>query len=361
MDYLLAIFGEKMKSKIVSVAVVNPEYSYSTDNIIKYVEIWTKDMPETLRKRILKIFKAAQIDRKFSILPIEQIFSPMTFEEKNNHYKKAAIELGAEVFQKALAKADLQAIDVDYIITTSCTGYMIPSLDAYLLNKFKMKKDVQRLPVTEMGCSGGTAGLIYANHFLKSNPDKIVAVISVEIPSITFQYNDFSLDNIVGSALFADGAACVILAPENSLAPEIIDTQMYNLPDTTDILGFNLTDSGFKIVLKEKLPDKIMEHFDDIVLPFLERNNLSIAEVNNFIFHPGGKKIITMIDNLLIKFDKNLNESKEIMRLYGNMSSATVLFILEKFMQKNINKDEYGLMLSFGPGFIAQSVLLKWS
>lgn len=350
-----------VSSKIISVATINPEYSYKTDQIIDHIKNWAKEQPEMYRKKIVRIFEGAQIQRKFCILPIEKILSPMSFAEKNNHYKTAAIELGAKVFEKALKIAGISSLDIDYIVTTSCTGYMIPSFDAYLMNKFKFKTDVQRLPVTEMGCAGGTSALIYANHFLKAYPEKHVAVISVEIPSITFQHNDFSLDNIVGSAIFADGAACTILGPGKNTAPEIIDTRMHNLPETTDILGFNLTNSGFKIVLKEDLPDKIIENFTNIIYPIIHRNNLSIEQINSFIFHPGGKKITTLVENFLADFGKNLEDSKEIMKLYGNMSSATVFFILEKVMQKSNKKDDYGLMLGFGPGFVAQSLLLKWT
>lgn len=349
-----------MRAKIVSVATATPKYRYSIKEIINYTENWTKGQPDLLRKKIIRIFEAAQIDQKFSILPIEQIFSPMSLEEKNNYYKNAVVNLGREVLEKAMNQAEISAINIDYIITASCTGYMIPSFDAYLINLIKARKDIQRLPVTEMGCAGGTAGLIYADHFLKAYPDKTVAVLAVEIPSITFQYNDFSMDNIVGSAVFADGAACAILAPSDNLAPEIIDIQTYNFPDTTDLLGFDLTNSGFKIILKEELPDKIIGQISDIILPFLARNSLNIEDVQHFIFHPGGKKIVTELENFLGKFGKNIQDSKEIMRLYGNMSSATVLFILEKILQKEIKKDEYSLMLSFGPGFAAQSVLLKW-
>ncbi|EKE02676.1 MAG: hypothetical protein ACD_20C00346G0003 [uncultured bacterium] len=349
-----------MISKIISTSTATPEYRYNSGEIIEHIKKWVKNQPESYQKKVVKIFEGAQIDQKYSILPIEKIFSPMTFEEKNNHYINAVIDLGAKVLDDALKKADLEAKDIDYIITTSCTGYMIPSFDAYLINGFNFKQDIQRLPVTEMGCAGGAAGLIYADHFLKAYPYKNVAVISVEIPSITFQYNDFSIDNVVGSAVFADGAACAILGPTTKFAPEIIDTQMHHFSNTTDILGFNLTNSGFKVVLSEKVPDKIIEYFENTMVPFLARNNLAIKDVNNLIFHPGGKRITLMIQDFMNEFGKELTESKEIMRLYGNMSSATVLFILDRFLNKNIRPDDYGLILGFGPGFAAQSLLLRW-
>lgn len=350
-----------MNSKIISIATAVPEYGYKTEEIVKYIENWLVNQPKRFQRKAIKIFEGTQIKQKFGILPIEKIFIPMSFEEKNNHYIDSAIELGAKVLEKALKKASLLPEDIDYIITTSCTGYMIPSFDAHLINMLGLRQNIHRLPVTEMGCAGGAAALIYADHFLKAYPDKIAAVISVEAPSITFQHNDFSIDNIVGSAIFADGAACVILGPCDKLRPQIIDTQMFHFPDTVDILGFNLTNSGFKIVLKEQIPAKISENFGNIVYPFLNKNNLSLEDIDSFIFHPGGKKITMKIEELLGQYNKEITESKSILSQYGNMSSATILFILEKFMQKKIPDGKYGLILSFGPGFTAQTLLLRWN
>ena len=349
-----------MASKIISVATAVPQYKYNYEEIIKYVEKWVQNQPKLYQRKVIKVFQGTEIKQKYGILPINKVFSPLSFEEKNDYYKQAAIELGSEVFSKAISKAGITPDKIDYIITISCTGYMIPSLDAYLINKFNIRNDVLRLPVTEMGCAGGAAAFIYADHFLKTNPDKTVAIITIEIPSITFQHNDFSIDNIVGSAIFADGAACAIIGATNELKPVIIDTQMYSFPYTTDILGFNLTNSGFKIILSEEIPDHIMKNFDHIIGPFLKKNNLTLNDVDNFIFHPGGKKITNVIENLLSKHDKEIDQSKNIMKNYGNMSSSTVLFILEKFLKKDINKGDYGLILGFGPGFVAQTVLLKW-
>jgi predicted naringenin-chalcone synthase len=135
---------------------------------------------------------------------------------------------------------------------------------------------------------------------------------------------------------------------------------MYSFPDTTDILGFYLTNRGFKIRLKAELPDTIINHFHHIINPLLDRNNLSIDKINYFIFHPGGKKIIDKIDNILAGYNKNLSETKEVMRLYGNMSSPTILFVLEKCINKYHQEGDYGFILGFGPGFTAHSLLIKW-
>jgi predicted naringenin-chalcone synthase len=238
---------------------------------------------------------------------------------------------------------------------------MIPSVDAYLINDLNMRQDVVRLPVTEMGCAAGVSGTIYAQNFLKANPGKRAALVSIEATSATFQINDFSMANIVSTAIFGDGAACMLLSScEEDSGPEIIADEMYHFYDATEMMGFKLVNTGLQMILDKEVPDKIAEHFPKIIHPFLIKNNLEIKDVDHLIFHPGGRKIVETVEQLFGSLGKEITDTKEVLRLYGNMSSATVLFVLERFMDKKPDKDSYGLMLSFGPGFSAQRVLLKF-
>ena len=251
--------------------------------------------------------------------------------------------------------------DLDFIITVSCTGIMIPSLDAYLINTLKLRQDIVRLPVTEMGCAAGISGIIYAKNFLKANPGKRAAIIAVESPTATFQLDDFSMANIVSAAIFGDGAACALLSSnEEDEGPKIVAEEMYHFYDNIHMMGFNLTNSGLQMVLDIEVPDTITSHFPKIIHPFLEKNKLKIEDVDHLIFHPGGKKIVNTIEDLFFNLGKNSNDTKEVLRLYGNMSSATVLYVLERIMDTKPQKGEIGLMLSFGPGFSAQRVLLEF-
>jgi len=250
---------------------------------------------------------------------------------------------------------------LDYIITVSCTGIMIPSLDAYLINDLHLKQDVVRLPVTEMGCAAGVSGLIYARNFLKSNPDKRVALVAVESPTATFQLNDHSMANMVSAAIFGDGASCVLLSSEaDAKGPKIVGEEMYHFKDATHLMGFDMTNDGLKMILDPTVPETIAAHFPEIVHPFLKRNGSSMEKVNHLIFHPGGRKIVQTVEELFGKLGKNIDDTREVLREYGNMSSATVLYVLERFLQKDIQEGEQGLILSFGPGFSAQRVLLEW-
>ena len=352
---------EVAQTKILSTAKALPPYTRSTDEIIPMVEFWLQNQPKRFVDKVTRIFKYAQVDRRYSIMDLEDVFTKTTFEDKNKHYAREMTRLAEIALTKALHKAELQPNDIDYIITTSCTGIMIPSVDAYLINSLRMRQDIVRLPITEMGCAAGVSALIYAHDLLKANPGKRAAIVAMESPTSTFQLDDYSMTNMVSAAIFGDGVAATILGPDSeNCLPVIKDTSMYHFFDELHMMGFELTNGGLKMVLDPAVPEKIEEHFDDILLPFLNRNGLEVKDIEHFIFHPGGKKIVKMVEDLLQGMDKNIDITREVLRLYGNMSSATVLYVLEEYLDKAIPKGERGLMLSFGPGFSAQRVLLEW-
>lgn len=350
-----------MSVKIVTVAKQLPQYSRQTADILPLLDGWLAGQEDRFIKKVKKIFEGAAVDQRYSIMEPTEVFTATSFEDKNEIYSRKMIELGEQVLRKALEKALWDPQTLDYIITVSCTGIMIPSLDAYLINKMNLRQDIVRLPVTEMGCAAGISGIIYAKNFLKANPGKRAAVIAVESPTATFQLTDFSMPNIVSAAIFGDGAACCLLSSyEADCGPEILDEQMYHFYDAEHMMGFKLTNSGLQMVLDIAVPDTISSHFEDIIHPFLQKNNLEIKDINHMIFHPGGKKIITTVEALFSSLDKDIEDTKEVLRQYGNMSSATVLYVLERIMEKNPQAGEKGLMLSFGPGFSAQRILLQW-
>ena len=350
-----------MGVKIISVAKQLPKHVKETKEIIPFVKNWMKGQESRFQRKVLKLFEGAGVDRRYSIMDAHEVFNKSSFEEKNNIYIREATKLAGQSFLKSLKKAKLHSEDIDYIITVSCTGIMIPSLDAYLINSLQMRQDIVRLPVTEMGCVAGISGIIYAKNFLKSNPNKRAVVISVEAPTATFQLEDYSMANIVSAAIFGDGAASVILSSyEKDKGPEIIDEGMYHFYDSIDIMGFKLVNTGLRMILDKKVPELITNHFSKIIHPFLKKNNLKIQDIDHLIFHPGGKKIVHTVETLFETLGKNIDDTKEVLRLFGNMSSATVLYVLERFMDGARENGEKGLMLSFGPGFSAQRILLQW-
>jgi predicted naringenin-chalcone synthase len=347
--------------KIKTVATETPTYTSTTEETIPFIERWLANEDERFQRKVIKIFEGAQVDRRYAIMPPEDVFTPTSFEEKNEIYKSAAQDLGQTVLKKALHQAGWQADSLDYIITVSCTGIMIPSLDAYLINAMDLKQDIVRLPVTEMGCVGGVSGMIYAKQFLESQPDKRAAVIAFEAPTATLQHEDKSMANMVSAAIFGDGAACVLMSSEKQESgAEVIGEQMYHFYDKTRMMGFDLKNSGLQMVLDVEVPDTIAEHFPQIIHPFLKKYNLDIDAVDHLIFHPGGRKIIQTVDELFGNLGKNIDATRGVLRDFGNMSSATVLFVLQEIMEKQPSNGEYGLMLSFGPGFTAQRLLLRF-
>jgi alkylresorcinol/alkylpyrone synthase len=352
--------GMSVKIKAVSKAL--PAYSRTTEEILPYLDAWLSGQEERFVRKVKKIFENAAVDKRYAFMAPEEVFTNPSFEQRNRIYIREGIRLGTQCLQEALEKANWQATDLDFLITVSCTGIMIPSLDAYLINKLNLRQDVVRLPVTEMGCAAGVSGIIYAKNFLKANPGKRAAVVAVESPTATFQLDDYSMANIVSAAIFGDGAACVLLSSsELDEGPEIVAEEMYHFYDAEDMMGFDLTDTGLKMVLDIKVPTAIEEHFPAIIHPFLAAQQLTIQDIDHLIFHPGGKKIIQVVEELFGSLGKNIEDTKEVLRLYGNMSSATVLYVLERIMENTSpKKGERGLMLSFGPGFSAQRVLLQW-
>lgn len=350
-----------MSVKIVTVKKQLPKYSRETAEILPMVSQWLDGQESRFIRKVVKIFEGAQVDKRYSIMEPLEVFTETSFEERNDIYVREVKELGKKCLQKALADANWKPTELDFIITVSCTGIMIPSVDAYLINDFNMRQDIIRLPVTEMGCAAGISGIIYAQNFLKANPNKRAAVIAIEAPTATFQLNDFSMSNMVSAAIFGDGAACVLLSSEeNAEGPKILANEMYHFYDATQMMGFKLVNTGLQMILDKAVPETIASHFPNIINPFLEKNGKKIEEIDHLIFHPGGKKIVQTVEALFGEMGKNIDDTKEVLKLYGNMSSATVLYVLEQIMDKKPKKGELGLMLSFGPGFSAQRVLLEF-
>lgn len=350
-----------MRVRITSVAKQLPQYTRETKEIIPWVEQWLEGQEPRFKRKVIKIFEGAGVDRRYSIMDAHEVFLNNTHEERNEIYEREFKKLGQQCLEKALDKVDWKAQDIDFIITVSCTGIMIPSVDAYLINQMKMRQDVVRLPVTEMGCAAGISGIIYAYNFLKANPGKRAAVIALESPTATFQLNDYSMVNIVSAAIFGDGAACVLLSSNTEdSGPRILDEAMYHFYDATNMMGFKWVNTGLQMILDKDVPEQISAHFPEIIHPFLEKNGKTIEDVDHLIFHPGGKKIVQTVEDLFGSLGKSIADTKEVLTLYGNMSSATVLYVLERFMDKNPKSGELGLMLSFGPGFSAQRVLLEF-
>ncbi len=310
---------------------------------------------------MMSVIGNAQIRKRHILFPVEYTVTPRPLSKTNAEYQEHSIRLGKAVAEECLEKARLKPADIDLLITVSCTGFMIPSLDAYLIDLMGFRSDINRLPVTELGCAAGAMALKQAWQFLCAFPGKNVLAISVELPSLTFQRRDNSAANLICSVLFGDGAAAVAVAGRHSPGPHIMGTQTYTFPRSLDAMGFDLRDSGFHILLSKDVPLMVRQQIRGIVEHFLSGYGLTLSHISAFILHPGGQKMLSYIEEELNLSSDDTRFSWEILEEYGNLSSATILFILHEWLtKKEMRQGDYGLAIAFGPGFTAELLLLQW-
>jgi alkylresorcinol/alkylpyrone synthase len=345
---------------IASSATAVPPYLLTREDVKSYIGR-VFNLEGRRLDAILTVIDNAQVCKRHSILPVEGIIEPRSLAQKTREYEEHAVRLGREAAEAALTNAGLSAADVDMIITVSCTGFMIPSLDAHLINLMGFRPDVRRLPVTELGCVAGAMSLTRAWEFLRAFPGKTVLVIAVELPTLTFQRGDLSQANLISCVLFGDGAAAAVVTGRKSAGPRIVDAQTYTFPDSLDAMGFDLRESGFHIILSREVPQMIREKIRGLVDGFLAKHALTRDEIAAFILHPGGQKLLSYVEEQLELTKQDTEFSWSVLAQYGNLSSATILFILDAWLtRKTMAAGDYGLAAAFGPGFSAELLLLEW-
>jgi alkylresorcinol/alkylpyrone synthase len=292
---------------------------------------------------------------------MDYTIEPRPLAQINAEYREKSVELGLQVAERALAQAGMAPTDVDLLITVSCTGVMIPSLDAHLATILGFRSDVRRLPITELGCAAGAAGLGRTWEYLTAFPDRTALLIAVEIPTLTFQRKDFSQANLISALLFGDGAAGVVVTGRDAPGPRILASECFLFPNSLDAMGFDLRDSGFHIILSKDVPELIRERVKDLAEGFLARQGLRREDISAFLLHPGGQRLLSFMQEELGLTRSDTAISWDILRRYGNLSSASVLFILnECLVQREMPSGSYGLLMAFGPGFTAEMLLLQW-
>jgi alkylresorcinol/alkylpyrone synthase len=323
-------------------------------------------MPLPMRKveGVLSLFDQALVDRRYSVLPLDQLRTPRSLSATTEIYRTHAVRLGREVATRCLADADLPPTAVDLVITVSCTGIMIPSLDAHLANQLGFRADVRRLPITELGCAAGAAALGRAHDFLLGRPDGHVLIVAVELPTLSFQRDDLSVPQLVSTALFGDGAAAALVSggARRARGARIVGTRSHLFADTLTALGFDLRDDGFHVLLAKDLPERLHKDLAGVVDDLLARNELTRADLTSFVLHPGGRRILAAIEAALGLDRARVQPSWDVLRENGNMSSAAVLFVLDRWLKRHRPPaDAYGLLAAFGPGLTADFCVLQWS
>lgn len=346
---------------IAATATALPPHTI-TRNDVKYHMGRVFDIPERRLEAMMAIVDNAQVHKRYAIFPVEYTVEPRSLAKTNQEYIEHAVKLGREAAEKCLQRAGVRPDEVDLIITVSCTGFMIPSLDAHLINLMGFRSNVRRMPFTELGCAAGAMALGRAADFLKAHPGGNVLIIAVELPSLTFQRKDISQANLISSILFGDGAAAVLVTGKAQKGPRILVSETYTFPDSLDAMGFDLRDSGFHILLSKDVPEMIGEKIKGLVDGFLERQGKTQQDIKGWILHPGGARLLGNVEKGLGLCKCDTEPSWNILSQVGNLSSATILFILQEWLEKRpLNPGEYALAAAFGPGFSAEFLLLQWA
>lgn len=348
---------------ISSISTVELPHKVKQEDLKSFAKnLFAESFPDI--ERLLASFDNTSIKSRNLCVPIEFFKSDKSFKEKNGLYINKALEYSVQAVSECLEKAKIRKEDVTDIIFISTTGLATPSLDALIINRMNLNPLINRTPLWGLGCAGGVSGLAKANTIAKANPDAIVLVVGVELCSLTFIRNDLTKSNFIATSLFSDGVAALVVTGDNVKMQnsfpgiEIVSTQSRLYYDTLDVMGWEFLDEGFKVVFSRDIPAIVKNTVKDDIFGFLNMNNIPLREIRNYVVHPGGAKVINAyVESLEVNPLVFLN-TKKILSEYGNMSSVTVLYVLEKFIKDGFN-DGYGLMMSLGPGFSSEMALLE--
>lgn len=322
--------------------------------------------------RLLPAFDNAGILTRRSCVPIEWYLEPSDWKTRNQLFIDNALDLFEEATARCLEQAGLRADAVDAIVAVSTTGIAVPSLDARLMDRMPFRRDVVRLPIFGLGCAGGVMGLSRAAALAKSRPGMRVLCLVAELCALTFRANDRSKSNVIATALFGDGVAAVLLespadpALPGSMASEATQTVAplhltasgeYTWPASLDVMGWNVENDGLGVVFSRDIPMLVQEHMGAALDSFLADHDLSRADIDGYVCHPGGAKVISALEEVFGLEEGNLSAARDVLRDFGNMSAVTVLFVLERMRAAGM-KGRY-VMTALGPGFSAGFQILE--
>ncbi len=316
----------------------------------------------------LRFAQTAGVDHRSLALPLSRYPTLSGFTEANNAYLEVAVDLGEQAIRSALSAAGVEPNEVDAIVMVSSTGIAVPTIDARLMTRIGLRPDIKRIPLFGLGCVAGAAGMARVHDYLRGYPEHVAVLLSVELCSLTLQRDDTSIPALIGVSLFGDGAAAVVvegsdrmlLGRNGNRGPRVLATRSRVIPETVDVMGWNISSSGFQLVMSRDVPKMADEYLRAEVDGFLAEHGVSIADISTWVCHPGGPKVLDSIENALGIAPEALAHSRESMRENGNISSASVLDVLRRTVAEPPAEGSLGVMLAMGPGFCFELLLLQW-
>ncbi|MAQ19575.1 MAG: type III polyketide synthase [Sandaracinus sp.] len=325
---------------------------------------------------LARFFRRVGVEGRNLALPAAEYRELDGLGARNDAWLRVAMDLATEATTRALADAGLQASDIDQIITTTVTGIAVPSIDARLVNRLDFRTDVKRVPLFGLGCLGGAAGIARAADYLAGHPDQAVLLVSVELCSLTLQRDDVSTKNLIATGLFGDGAAALVMrGPEHrargasdeaptvlrrAAEPKVVDSRSVFFPDTERTMGWDVRDTGFEVVLAPNVPKLVAEHVPGAIDELLAAHGLDRGDVSTWVSHPGGPAVIAALEEGLELEPEALAPTRAHLAEVGNLSSSSVLFLLDEARRSRPEPGSHGVLLAMGPGFCAELVLLQW-
>jgi alkylresorcinol/alkylpyrone synthase len=344
-----------LNTRLLSLATAIPGHVLLQDEVAEVSRRLFGDRYRAF-ERMASVFGTAGIEKRYSVRPVEWFCTPHGWKERMATYLEGAQALFVDASTRALNAAHLRACDIDVVVTVSSTGIATPSLEARASLRMGFRDDVQRIPVFGLGCAGGVSGLAIASRVAKAQPGAVVLLVVVELCTLAFRLDQLTKANMVATALFGDGAAaCILRAGEGGIA-EIEACGEHTWPDTLDIMGWDVDSQGFEVIFAQAIPSFAEENIQPAISGILHRAGITMNDVDRLVCHPGGMKVIVALEKAFGLVSGTLDHERDILREYGNMSAATVLFVLEKTIR--VGLPHRSVLTALGPGFTASCASL---
>ena len=340
--------------RLLSLATAVPPYRLRQAEVMARARNLFRERPDEI-ERMLPVYDNAGIDTRYSCVPLEWYEENHGWKERNGLYIDHVVALGERVAAAALKRARLGVDGIDAVLSVSSTGIATPSLDALVAERMGLRRDVQRLPVFGLGCAGGVIGLARAAALARAAPETKILLLVVELCGLTFRQRDQSKSNIIATALFGDGAAAAVVACDGE-GPCLADSGEYTWPASLPVMGWHVEEDGFGVLFSRDIPALVRQDLRAVVDAFLESRGLSLADIDGFICHPGGAKVVAALEDAFDLSPGSLLDTRAVLRDFGNMSAPTVLFVLERVL--GIPAPGRYLMSALGPGFTAAFMII---